>query len=81
MHFGPYTLDPKAYSWLKILIFMQGGASLVFLLLNFAKIRQGFLLFYRKPAKNIQQSLVEYSQKHFKSALKKLTNVYWNISK
>ena len=58
MHFGPYTLDPKAYSWLKNLIFMQGGASLVFLLLNFAKIRQGLLLFYHKPAKNIQQSLV-----------------------
>ena len=37
MHFGPYTLDPKAYNLLKILTFMQGGAPLVFFLLDFAK--------------------------------------------
>ena len=51
---------------------MQGGASLVFFLLDFVKIRQIFLLFYRKPAKNNQQKLIEYAQKHFKSALGKL---------
>jgi len=51
---------------------MQGGAPLVFFLLAFAKIRQSFLLFYRKPAKNSQQTLIEYAQKHFKSALGKL---------
>ena len=72
MHFGPYTLDPKAYNLLKNLIFMQGGASLVFFLLDFAKIRQSFFLFYRKPAKNNQQTLIEYAQKHFKSAMGKL---------
>ena len=71
-HFGPYTLDPKAYNLLKILIFMWGGASLVFFLLDFAKIRQSFLFFYRKPAKNSQPTLIEYAQKHFKSALGKL---------
>ena len=53
---------------------MQGEASSVFFLLDFAKIRQSFLLFYRKPAKNSQQTLIEYAQKHFKSALGKLPN-------
>ena len=54
MHSGPYTLDPKDYNLLKKLIFMQGGTPLVFFLLDFAKIRQSLLLFYRKPAKNSQ---------------------------
>ena len=53
---------------------MRGGAPLVFFLLDFAKIRQSFLLFYLKPAKNSQQTLIEYAQKHFKSALGKLPN-------
>ena len=75
MHFVPCTLDPKAYNLLKKLIFMQGGAPLVFFLLNFVKICQSFLLFYRKPAKNNQQILIEYSQKHFKGELGKPTKV------
>ena len=48
---------------------MRGGAPLVFFLLDFAKIHQSFLLFYRKPPKDSQQTLIEYAQKHFKSAL------------
>ena len=39
MHFGPYTLDPKAYNLLKKMIFMQGRALSVFFLLDFVKIR------------------------------------------
>ena len=56
---------------MKKLIFMQREASFVFFFLDFAKIRQGFL-FYRKPAKNDQQILIEYAQKHFESVLEKL---------
>ena len=73
MHFGPYTLDPKAYNLLKNEYLWKEGASWVFLLLNFAKIRQSFPLFYCKPAKRSQQTSVEYAPKHFKSALGKLT--------
>ena len=51
---------------------MRGGAPLVFFLLDFAKIHQSFLLFYRKPPKDSQQTLIEYAQKHFKSSLEKL---------
>ena len=50
---------------------MQGGAPLVVFLLDFAKVRQSFI-FSCKPAKNNQQTLIEYAQKHFKSALGKL---------
>ena len=64
--------DPKVYNLLEKIVFMRGGVSLVFFLLDFAKIRQSFLLFYCKPAKNNQQTLIEYAQKHFKSALGKL---------
>ena len=81
MHFGPYTLDRKDYNLLKKLIFMQGGASLVFFLLNFAKICQSFFIFYYKPAKNSQQTLVEYAPKHFKIGLGKPTKVCQKNSK
>ena len=53
---------------------MQGEASFVLFFVDFVKIFQSFPLFYRKPAKNSQQILVECVQKHFKSALEKLPN-------
>ena len=36
----------KGLQFIEKLTFMQGGSSCVFLLLNFVKIRQSFLLFY-----------------------------------
>ena len=51
---------------------MRGEASFVFFFVNFVKICQSLPLFYRKPAKNSQQILVECAQKHLKSALGKL---------
>ena len=71
--------DPKAYNLLKKIPFMQGGAPFVFFFLDFVKICQSFPLFYRKPAKNSQQILVECVQKHFKSALEKLPNFAKNL--
>ena len=51
---------------------MQGGAPFVFFFVDFVKICQSFPLFYRKPAKNSQQILVECAQKHCESAFGKL---------
>ena len=73
MHFAPYTLDPKAYNLLKKMIFMKGGASLVFLLLNFAKICQSFLLFYCKPTKKNDEKNVKDTQRYLKSVFDRST--------
>ena len=60
---------------------MQVGAPLVFLLLNFVKICQSFLLFYWKSAKTSKQILIEYTRKHFESVLEKLAKFVKKNSK
>ena len=78
VHFGPQN-GIQRLTTCKNFIFMRGEASFVFFFVDFVKIWQSFPLFYRKPAKNSQQILVECVQKHFTSALEKLPNFAKNL--
>ena len=69
VHFGP-QIGVQRLKTCKKIIFMRGEALFVFFFVDFVKICQSFPLFYRKPAINSQQILMECVQNHFKSALK-----------
>ena len=62
----------KGLQLIEKIIFMQRGSPWAFLLLNFAKIHQIFLLFYCKPAKNSDEKNVKYTQSMLRECLLKV---------